>query len=64
MITGSIDFAVDDFAPSIWVAWHGLEGTSGYSTVYEFTNTAKPESPEWKEQQQHSSPIRRACGRP
>src|SRR5712692_1554502 len=33
-----------------------LEGTSGYSTVYEFTSTAVPESPEWKEQQQHSSP--------
>jgi hypothetical protein len=33
-----------------------LEGTSGYSTVYEFESTAVPESPEWKEQQQHSSP--------
>ncbi len=33
-----------------------LEGTSGYSTVYELTSTAVPESPEWKEQQQHSSP--------
>jgi hypothetical protein len=33
-----------------------LEGTSGYSTVYEFAGTAVPESPEWKEQQQHSSP--------
>src|SRR6516164_4076019 len=33
-----------------------LEGTSGYSTVYEFASTAVPESPEWKEQQQHSSP--------
>src|SRR5204862_5078428 len=33
-----------------------LEGTSGYSTVYEFVSTAVPESPEWKEQQQHSSP--------
>jgi hypothetical protein len=26
-----------------------LEGTSGYSTVYEFASTAVPESPEWKE---------------
>src|SRR5438477_3803349 len=33
-----------------------FEGTSGYSTVYEFASTAVPESPEWKEQQQHSSP--------
>jgi hypothetical protein len=33
-----------------------LEGSSGYSTVYEFESTAVPESPEWKEQQQHSSP--------
>ena len=33
-----------------------LEGTSGYSTVYEFASTAVPESPEWKEQQEHSSP--------
>jgi hypothetical protein len=33
-----------------------LEGTSGYSTVYEFASTAVPESREWKEQQQHSSP--------
>src|SRR5580693_4582479 len=33
-----------------------LEGTSGYSTVYEFASTAVPESPEWKQQQQHSSP--------
>src|SRR4051812_30828434 len=33
-----------------------LEGTSGYSTVYEFASAAVPESPEWKEQQQHSSP--------
>ena len=33
-----------------------LEGTSGYSTVYEFASTAVPESPELKEQQQHSSP--------
>jgi hypothetical protein len=33
-----------------------LEGASGYSTVYEFASTAVPESPEWKEQQQHSSP--------
>jgi hypothetical protein len=32
-----------------------LEGTSGYSTVYEFASTAVPESPELKEQQQHSS---------
>ena len=34
----------------------GSRGTSGYSTVYEFASTAVPESPEWKEQQQHSSP--------
>jgi len=33
-----------------------IEGTSGYSTVYEFASTAVPESPGWKEQQQHSSP--------
>ena len=33
-----------------------IEGTTGYSTVYEFESTAVPESPEWKEQQQHSSP--------
>src|SRR4051794_41579717 len=33
-----------------------LEGTTGYSTVYEFASTAVPESPEWKEQQKHSSP--------
>jgi hypothetical protein len=33
-----------------------LEGISGYSTVYEFASTAVPKSPEWKEQQQHSSP--------
>jgi hypothetical protein len=33
-----------------------IEGTSGYSTVYEFESTAVPESPEWKEQQEHSSP--------
>jgi hypothetical protein len=32
------------------------EGTSRYTTVYEFTSTAVPESVEWKEQQQHSSP--------
>jgi hypothetical protein len=32
------------------------EGTSGYTTVYEFESTAVPESAEWKEQQQHSSP--------
>ena len=31
------------------------EGTSGYTTVYEFASTAVPESAEWKEQQQHSS---------
>src|SRR6202035_6003274 len=30
--------------------YRALEGTSGYSTVYEFTSTAVPESPEWKEQ--------------
>ena len=41
-----------------------LEGTSGYSTVYEFASAAVPESPEWKEQQQLPRPIRRACGRP
>jgi hypothetical protein len=33
-----------------------LEGSSGYSAVYEFARTAVPESPEWKEQKQHSSP--------
>lgn len=33
-----------------------LEGTSGYATVYEFESTNVPESPEWKQQQQHSSP--------
>ena len=33
-----------------------IEDTSGYSTVYEFESTAVPESPEWQEQQQHSSP--------
>src|SRR5947209_18890823 len=32
------------------------EGTSGYTTVYEFESTAVPDSAEWKEQQQHSSP--------
>ena len=32
------------------------EGTSGYTTVYEFESTAVPESTEWKEQQQNSSP--------
>ena len=32
------------------------EGTSGHTTVYEFESTAVPESAEWKEQQQHSSP--------
>jgi hypothetical protein len=32
------------------------EGTSRYTTVYEFTGTAVPESAEWKEQNQHSSP--------
>jgi hypothetical protein len=32
------------------------EGTSGYTTVYEFTSTAVPDSAAWKEQQQHSSP--------
>src|SRR5207253_6501738 len=32
------------------------EGTSGYTTVYEFASTAVPDSAEWKEQQQHSSP--------
>ena len=33
-----------------------VEGSTGYSTVYEFESTAVPESPEWKEQQEHSSP--------
>jgi hypothetical protein len=32
------------------------EGTSGYTTVYEFASTAVPDSAAWKEQQQHSSP--------
>src|SRR4029450_8902573 len=32
------------------------EGTSGYTTVYEFESTAVPQSAEVKEQQQHSSP--------
>src|SRR2546426_10051558 len=32
------------------------EGTSEYTTVYEFASTAVPESAEWKEQQLHSSP--------
>jgi hypothetical protein len=32
------------------------EGTSRYTTVYEFTGTAVPESAEWKEQNLHSSP--------
>lgn len=32
------------------------EGTSGYTTVYELTNTAVPESAEWQYQNQHSSP--------
>jgi hypothetical protein len=32
------------------------EGTSKYTTVYEFTGTAVPESAEWKEQNLHSSP--------
>ena len=32
------------------------EGTSGYTTVYEFASTAVPESAEWKAQQQQSSP--------
>ena len=32
------------------------EGTTGYTTVYEFANTAVPESAEWKEQNLHSSP--------
>jgi len=32
------------------------EGTSGYTTVYEFESTAVPESAAWKEQQQQSSP--------
>ena len=32
------------------------EGTSRYTTVYEFESTAVPESAAWKEQQQHSSP--------
>ncbi len=32
------------------------EGLSKYTTVYEFANTAVPESAEWKDQNQHSSP--------
>ena len=32
------------------------EGTSGYTTVYEFEGTTVPESAAWKEQQQQSSP--------
>ena len=32
------------------------EGSSGYTTVYEFNSTAVPESAEWKHQNQHSSP--------
>ena len=32
------------------------EGTSGYTTVYEFANAGVPESEEWKHQNQHSSP--------
>jgi hypothetical protein len=32
------------------------EGTSGYTTVYEFDSTAVPDSAAWKEQQLHSSP--------
>ena len=32
------------------------EGLSKYTTVYEFANTAVPESAEWKHQNQHSSP--------
>jgi len=32
------------------------EGASRYTTVYEFTGTAVPESEEWKEQNLHSSP--------
>ena len=32
------------------------EGSSGYTTVYEFESTAVSESAEWQEQQQHSSP--------
>jgi len=32
------------------------EGTSRYTTVYEVTGTAVPESAEWKEQNLHSSP--------
>jgi hypothetical protein len=32
------------------------EGASKYTTVYEFANTAVPESAEWKHQNQHSSP--------
>src|SRR5215813_8023409 len=42
------------------------EGTSRYTTVYEFTGTAVPESAEWKEQNLHSSPRspRMRRGRP
>jgi hypothetical protein len=39
-----------------WNAWYSREYVPGYRTVYEFASTAVPESPEWKEQQQHSSP--------
>ena len=33
-----------------------LEGTSGYTTVYEFASPGVPESDEWKHQNLHSSP--------
>lgn len=32
------------------------EGTSGYTTVYEFANPEVPQSAAWHEQRQHSSP--------
>src|SRR5262249_44009374 len=33
-----------------------LEGTSAYTTVYEFASAGVPESDEWKHQNLHSSP--------
>ena len=32
------------------------EGSTGYTTVYEFEHPSVPESSEWQEQQRHSSP--------
>jgi TPP-dependent trihydroxycyclohexane-1,2-dione (THcHDO) dehydratase len=51
-----VKLAMPDREVWVVVGYRVLEGTSGYSTVYEFASTAVPESPEWKEQQQHSSP--------